>query len=222
MAPNAVLRLLAAILGLAIAASAQPASAQGRSGEPGQFDFYVLALSWSPGFCETAGDRRRSSQCDAGRKLGFVVHGLWPQYEHGFPSDCGSDRFIPRNAMSEAEGVYPDQGLARYEWRKHGTCSGLGPGEYFSAVRTARERVKVPDALTELGQEGRTSPQNIERAFSEANPGLRSDMMAVDCRRSALQEVRICMTKDLRGFRPCPEVNQRACKFGPIRVSAPR
>jgi ribonuclease T2 len=28
-----------------------------RQNEPGQFDFYVLSLSWSPSFCEAAGAR---------------------------------------------------------------------------------------------------------------------------------------------------------------------
>ncbi len=213
------------LLSLAFGLLAAPASAaaQGRDGgRPGEFDFYVLALSWSPGFCETSGERRRSRQCEPGRGLGFVVHGLWPQYERGFPSSCGADRFVPRDALDEAGGVFPDEGLARYEWRRHGTCSGLAPSAYFRAVREARDKVRVPDALTSLGRDGETTPQNIERAFVEANPGLRTDMMSVQCSRGALQEVRVCMSRDLRGFRPCPEVDRRACRFGPIRVAAPR
>lgn len=199
------------------------ASAQERGGGiPGRFDFYVLALSWSPGFCEEAGERRGSRQCETGRRLGFVVHGLWPQFERGFPSKCGADRALPRAALEEAEAVFPDERLARYEWRQHGTCSGLGPVEYMRAVREARDKVRVPEALAELGREGHTTPQAIERAFSGSNPGLRSDMMAVQCRRGALQEVRICLSRDLREFRPCPEVDRRACRFGPIRVGAPR
>ena len=216
-------RLLNALLGAAALLAALPGYAQERgSGIPGQFDFYVLALSWSPGFCEATGDRRRSAQCEPGRKLGFVVHGLWPQYDRGYPSDCGADRFIPRAALAEAEGVYPEESLARYEWRRHGTCSGLGPSEYFKAARVARDKVKAPEALADLGREGETTAQNVERAFVAANPGLRSDMISVQCRRGALEEVRVCLSKDLRAFRPCPEVDRRACRFGPIRVSAPR
>ena len=53
-----------------------------RQNQPGQFDFYVLALSWSPSFCEAAGERGTppQQQC-AARPYSFVVHGLWPQYE---------------------------------------------------------------------------------------------------------------------------------------------
>ena len=199
------------------------AAAQRGGGTPGEFDFYVLALSWSPGFCETTGDARGSRQCGSGRRFGFVVHGLWPQYERGFPSNCGADRGFPRAAADEAESVFPDGGLARYEWRKHGTCSGLGPAEWVQSVRAARDRVAVPEALSKLDQDGQTTGGAIERAFGEANPGLRPDMMSVQCSRGALQEVRICLSRDLRSFRPCPEVDRRAsCRFGTVKVSAPR
>ena len=213
-----ILALAAALLAVAGDASAQPR----RGGDvPGEFDFYVLALSWSPGFCDGAEGRRDQRQCEPGRRLGFVVHGLWPQYERGFPSRCGPDRFVPREALSEAEGVFPDERLARYEWREHGTCSGLGPREFFRAAREARDKVRVPEALAALDRDGETTPQGIERAFSEANPGLRADMMSVQCRRGALQEVRICLSRDLRDFRPCAQVDRAACRIGQIRVTAP-
>lgn len=191
-------------------------------GVPGQFDFYVLALSWSPGFCDTAGDRRGSRQCDSGRKLGFVTHGLWPQNERGYPSNCGSDRNLPARLLDEAGDLYPDPGLARHEWRLHGTCSGLAPADYLKAVAAARAKVAIPEPLLHLDGDGRTTAQNIERAFVAANPGLRPDAMAVTCRQSSLQEVRVCLNKDLSGFHRCPEIDRAACRFGPIRVSAPR
>ena len=220
MQPLRVGRLAAALAFVLAALSG--AAAQDRGGRPGSFDFYVLALSWSPGFCEMEGERRGSAQCDAGRKLGFVVHGLWPQYERGYPSDCDS-RNAPRYAIEEATDLYPDQGLARHQWRKHGTCSGLDPAAYFRAVRRAREKVVIPEPLERPVQDGQTTAQNVERAFAAVNPGLRPDMMAVTCRQGALQEVRICMDRDLRGFRPCPDVDRaESCRFGPIRVTAPR
>src|SRR6202163_2814266 len=66
------------------------ASAQDRrKNEPGQFDFYVLSLSWSPSFCEASGERGTPPQQQCGaRPYSFVVHGLWPQYERGFPEFC--------------------------------------------------------------------------------------------------------------------------------------
>lgn len=219
----ATLALAAVLAWTAAGAAAQDRrDAPGRGGEPGRFDFYVLALSWSPGYCAGAGRSRASEQCEPGRRLGFVVHGLWPQYERGFPSECGADRFVPQAALAEAEGVYPERRLAIYEWRKHGTCSGLSPSAYFRAARTARDKVAIPDPLAALARDGETTPQTIERAFGAVNPGLRPDMMSVQCSRGDLQEVRVCLSKDLREFRSCPDVDRRSCRFGPIRVTAPR
>src|SRR3974390_868724 len=69
------------------AAFSEPA----RESDAGQFDFYVLSLSWSPSFCAAAAERGRGRgdgrQCGA-RPYSFVVHGLWPQYERGFPEYC--------------------------------------------------------------------------------------------------------------------------------------
>jgi ribonuclease T2 len=186
---------------------------------PGSFDFYVLSLSWSPGFCELSGGGR--AQCEPGSNLGFVVHGLWPQYEHGFPSNCGGAQFPSSLALQRAKGVYPDQGLARYEWRKHGTCTGRSPGDYFDDVARAKALVAIPPSFAKLSGDQTLDSVDLERAFIEANPRLRPGMLAVGCERGVLQEVRICLTKDLRDFRACPEVAQRGCHARQIRAPAP-
>lgn len=189
------------------------AQGERRGGPAGEFDFYVLALSWSPGFCETAANGRSSDQCDTGSNLGFVVHGLWPQNERGFPSECmPANRTPSRIALDAAKGVFPDEGLARYEWRKHGTCSGKSPTDYFADVRSARDRIAIPKELQQPSAEQSFAPMDLERAFVAANPGLRTDMMAVSCRSGTLTEVRICFTKDLRGFRTCGEVDRSGCR----------
>ncbi|MBX3521297.1 MAG: ribonuclease T2 [Xanthobacteraceae bacterium] len=188
-----------------------PANAQ-RYGEPGQFDFYVLSLSWSPSYCETAGNRADPAQCRRGKPLSFVIHGLWPQHDRGFPQDCSynpprvSDRTI--NSMLD---IMPSRRLIIYEWRKHGTCSGLSPEDYFALVRRAFERVKIPAQFEQTHQWQTVSPPEIENAFRVANPKLEGDMIAVTCDRRHLREVRICMSKDLE-FRACPQVDRQACR----------
>lgn len=218
-------RIVAGLLAFCVLGG--PALAQGRydrGGTSGDFDFYVLALSWSPGFCEIDGGRGRNrEQCAPGANLGFVVHGLWPQYERGFPSDCGpSGRSPSRMAMDQAEGLFPTESLARYQWRKHGTCSGSSPSDYFADVRRAREKVKIPPALASVESERSWTALDLERAFVDANPGLRTDMMSVSCRRGVLEEVRICFNKDLRGFRTCQEVDRSGCRAPDFRVNAIR
>lgn len=199
-----------------------PAQAQRGGDVPGDFDFYVLALSWSPAFCETTGFDRGSRQCDRGANPGFVLHGLWPQYERGYPSRCGADRPLPRYVLEESRGIFPEDGLARHEWRSHGTCSGLSPQAYFRAAGEAKARIVIPPELKAPRAEQRLKALEIERAFVAANPGLRADMMAVTCKRGMIEEVRICFSKDLRGFQPCEEVNRQQCRAPDMMVPVSR
>lgn len=186
---------------------------------PGSFDFYVLALSWSPAFCDGSGADTSPDQCARGRNPGFVVHGLWPQNQHGYPSDCDAgSRFPSRAAIDGVGDLYPDPGLARHEWRAHGTCSGLAPTAYFAAVRQARAMVAIPPAFQAPGEAQTLAPIAIARAFAAANRGSRPDSMAVTCRRGALEEVRLCLAKDLRGYVSCPEVAREACRSRAILV----
>lgn len=188
------------------------------SSAPGDFDFYVLSLSWSASFCKTPAAARARGQCEPGANLGFVVHGLWLQYEHGFPSDCAGAPSPSRIALQAAAGLYPDEGLARYEWRKHGVCSGKSPTDYFNDVRQAREAIVIPQPFQDAKTDQTWTPMDIQRAFIAANRRLRPGMLGVGCSRGVLQEVRICFSKDLRDFHDCPEVSRRGCPIGQISV----
>lgn len=193
------------------------ASAQDRrQNAPGEFDFYVLSLSWSPSFCETASERGNNSrgtqaQC-GGRPYSFVVHGLWPQYERGFPEYCQrpSPR-LARNIMTSMLDLMPAPGLIYNEWDKHGTCSGLGERAYFEAIRKARAAVKIPEEFLQLSEPKTIAPDELEASFIKANPGLSNSAISVTCNSGRLSEVRICMSKDLQ-FRACEEIDRRACR----------
>ncbi|MDF2812779.1 MAG: ribonuclease [Microvirga sp.] len=203
-----------------LALSIFPANGQERRGAPsGEFDFYVLALSWSPGFCEVSSTAPSDRQCLNGSGLGFVTHGLWPQSDAGYPSFCEpSGRFAPRAVLEEFGDLFPSPNLARYQWRKHGTCTGESPSGYFRLVKQARERVHIPDRLATVATGSRVMPIEIERAFADVNPGLRPEMMSISCGRRVFQEIRICLDRDLRSFRQCPEVDRDGCRAGQIAV----
>ncbi|MET0968645.1 MAG: ribonuclease T2 [Tardiphaga sp.] len=218
MVENKVLRRLLALgwLGFAALGSVSASAQDRRQNAPGEFDFYVLSLSWSPSFCEAAQERggnRRSAdiQC-GGRPYSFVVHGLWPQYDSGFPNYCErpSPR-LARNIMTSMLDLMPAPGLIFSEWDKHGTCSGLGQRGYFEAIRKARAGVKIPDEFLDLQQARTIAPDAVEDAFIKVNPGLSHAAVAVSCDRNRLTEVRICMSKDLQ-FRACEEIDRRACR----------
>jgi ribonuclease T2 len=196
-----------------------------RQGEPGRFDFYVLALSWSPSYCEAAQervpDRTPDPQC-AGRPFAFVVHGLWPQYEQGFPSYCQVpaprlDRAIVGSALE----LMPSPRLVFHEWDRHGTCSGLSPNGYFEAVRKARAVVKIPGDFIELDKPIMVTPENVADAFVKANPGLSRAAFAIACDSKRLSEVRVCLNKDF-SFRDCAEVTRRTCRRDQIAMPAVR
>ncbi|HEY7458976.1 MAG TPA: ribonuclease T2 [Xanthobacteraceae bacterium] len=202
-------RGLAAALVLVLAATS--AHAQER-GAPGRFDFYVLALSWSPSYCEAeAGKRGLEEQCKRGRPFAFVVHGLWPQYERGFPRACITPApWLSESLIRNSLDLMPARALILHEWREHGTCSGLGPQAYFESVRRARERISVPERFVHLDAYMMVSPAEVEDAFLAANPGLTPDMISVTCDNRRLREVRVCLSRDLK-FRPCEDVDRRAC-----------
>jgi ribonuclease T2 len=180
---------------------------------PGQFDFYVLSLSWSPSFCKESEERGREGgeQC-RGRPYSFVVHGLWPQYEKGFPRDCQVPApRLNRDTMNSMLDLMPAPRLIYHEWDSHGTCSGLDAQAYFDLVRKAREAVKIPESFNSPSKTLTVSPDDIEDAFVKANPGLSRSGVAVTCGSTRLGEVRICMGKDLK-FRDCGEIDRRACR----------
>jgi ribonuclease T2 len=206
------LPLAAGLVALAGGAKAQDK----RQNAPGEFDFYVLSLSWSPSFCEEASERSRGGgrsqmQC-GGRPYSFVVHGLWPQYDNGFPEYCQrpSPR-LNRNIVSSMLDLMPAPGLIFNEWDKHGTCSGLDGRNYFEAIRKARAAVKIPAEYLELSQAKTVAPAEVEEAFIKVNPGLSNAAISVTCNRTRLSEVRICLSKDLQ-FRACDEIDRRACR----------
>jgi ribonuclease T2 len=211
------LGLLALLLlsGLVAAlAGTQALAEDGRQNAPGAFDFYVLSLSWSPSYCaesEERGNGGRSQQC-GGRPFSFVVHGLWPQYESGYPEYCEqpSPR-LPRNIMVSMLDLMPAPGLIYNEWDKHGTCSGLPAKAYFETIRKARAAIKIPQEFLDLSGARTVTPAAVEDAFIKANPGLTNAAVAVTCNRTRLSEVRICLSKELQ-FRACDEVDHQACR----------
>jgi len=173
------------------------------------FDFYVLALSWSPTHCGEPGMAQRDrQQCGGTRPYGFVVHGLWPQYERGFPRSCPSQ--MPRPArvlIGSMLDIMPSERLVQIQWERHGTCSGLAPESYFAALRNARRQITIPSSFQSPKTWATLSAGQIESAFMVANPMLPARGIAVESNRNRLREVRICLTKQM-AFRACPEVDR--------------
>jgi ribonuclease T2 len=215
--------MIAAVAACAAGLMATGAVAQDtRQNAPGEFDFYVLALSWSPSYCEQASERGNSGrsqqiQC-GGRPFSFVVHGLWPQYERGFPEYCQrpSPR-LDRRIVNSMLDLMPAPGLIYNEWDKHGTCAGNSARDYFENIRKARAAVRIPPDFIDAKEARTVTPAEVEDAFVKANPGLSTSAISVICDRTRLTEVRICLSKDLQ-FRACEEIDRRACRRERLEV----
>ncbi len=177
---------------------------------PGQFDFYLLSLSWSPEFCATHGD---SPEC--GRNLGFVVHGLWPQDAGGgYPQHC-SDAPGPPNPRIDTD-IIPTASLVEHEWETHGTCSGLSSDAYFGAIHKAFAAVKLPANMGEGNDADGVTPDELLSRFAAANPSYPAGSFALSCGNNRLTAVEICLTKDLR-----PEACEgvRSCRADVVKVT---
>lgn len=219
MSPALMIRSCRAalLIAFAVLALVQPALAQRNDGGSGRFrdngfdararnvagdfDYYALVLSWSPTHCASPAGQDDETQClrRDGRRYAFVLHGLWPQYERGFPNDCASGRrpFVPETLIGSMMDIMPSRQLIIHEYRKHGTCSGLQPQGYFDLARRLFAQIRVPERYVNPYETQYVAPDELKRELLRANPGLQSGMAAVVCGNPAnrLREVRICFTK---------------------------
>jgi ribonuclease T2 len=182
----------------------------------GKFDYYVLALSWSPTYCASRAGRRDRQQCGTGRGYAFVVHGLWPQYEKGWPDFCpASERYVPQHKIEKMLLVMPSKRLVIHEWEKHGTCSGLSQSDYFSAIRLVFSKVKVPARYISPSRPLVISPQLLASDFLTTNAWLEPEMLSIHCGnsrdRGVLRELRVCFDRDLNP-RSCGANEKRICR----------
>ena len=189
----------------------------------GEFDYYVLSLSWSPNWCAREGDARDLPQCDDARNFGWVLHGLWPQYEQGWPANCLTSHTPPPRRMTEGMAdIMGTSGLAWHQWNKHGSCTGLLPADFYALAREAYDSIALPPVFMALTGAVALPASVVEEAFLAANPGLDADEITITCTDGYIQEARICLTRDDLALRRCGADVRRDCTlqdalFNPVR-----
>lgn len=200
--------MLRTIAFLALATLCAASQARRPAGEPGRFDYYAVALSWSPSYCATRND---PDQCAVGRRLGFVLHGLWPQYERGYPESCSTEKLTPQ-VRHQYSGLFPSERLADHEWKKHGTCSGLDPAAYFTLSGKLKNQVAIPRPFQQPATPVRVSYSEFVQAFKSANPKMQQYSVLPFCAAGGrfLREVHVCYDK--RGM-------SRSCSEGQVKRS---
>jgi ribonuclease T2 len=179
---------------------------------PGDFDFYVMSLSWSPDYC-AGSNVNDPQQCSIDKKLGFVLHGLWPQYNRGYPADCSTAK-LPKDAQQQFPNLYPSPKLYSHEWTKHGTCSGLNPEEYLTLSKMLKESITIPTAYRSPTKAFRTTVDELKTAFVAANSTVSADALAVQCSGSGryLQELRVCFSREGQPITCSQEIQNDAAK----------
>jgi ribonuclease T2 len=211
---------IAAMLAGAFAASAWA------QGQPGEFDYYALALSWSPAYCEGQGQGDRA-QCNGTRTYAFVLHGLWPQYKRGWPQDCSTSEkpWVPQPLIDKMLDIMPSPKLVIHEYKKHGTCSGLAPEAYFDLARRLYAKIKIPERFREPKDAAAVSVAEVQGEFLNANPELKPAMIGVVCRDARVSELRICFGRDEK-LAACGdnEDQRKLCSTGklimpPVRIA---
>ncbi|QIG46444.1 ribonuclease T2 [Nordella sp. HKS 07] len=206
--------LLAGLIALASLALAP--AVQARGPVPGQFDYYTLSLSWSPTYCASQAGQNDRQQCGLGRAYAFVVHGLWPQYQQGWPQDCTlREKWVPDDLIAGMLDIMPSKRLIIHEWKKHGGCSGLRMRAYFDLTRNLFAKIRIPARYLGPQQPVVTTPEQLVTDFVKTNRDLTSDMLSVQCGNSRgaarLAELRICFGKD-GAPQSCGSNERRQCR----------
>ena len=140
-------------------------------------DYYVLALSWSPGFCEEQrekyGELPNSAQyqCESNRTFGWVVHGLWPQNAQARSVDeqprfCQGDLpALPKSVIEPYLTMSPGAKLLQGEWEKHGSCAFASAAQYFAKEQELFNGLRLPQE--------KLSRNELFRWMKENNPQLK-------------------------------------------------
>jgi ribonuclease T2 len=200
-----------AFLMLLLAATLCTPTARAAGEKAGTFDYYVLALSWTPTWCALTGDARGAPECSDTADAAWTLHGLWPQYHRGWPSFCPTAERPPSRSMTEdMSDIMGSGGLAWYQWNKHGRCTGLSAPAYYALTREAWGRITRPELFAQLTRPVKLPARVVEDAFLKENSELEPDMLTITCKSGRIGEVRLCLSRTLDPV-PCGQDVVRDC-----------
>jgi ribonuclease T2 len=188
-------------------------------GGGGQFDYYLLSLSWAPNYC-AGHPSDHSSECRIDGHKDFVLHGLWPQASSGAPPmSCAKASPVATATVDHMLQFMPSRGLIQHEWEKHGTCSGLSAQDYFAQAEQAFTHVQVPQQYRSLDHEQQFSVPDLEKSFAEANHAP-LEAFRISCHAGALVSLEVCVDKNLQ-YRSCTQ-SVRECPVSQVDMRPPQ
>lgn len=181
------------------------------------FDYYTLAVTLTPAFCDLNPAKRNSAQCR--ERMPVSVHGLWPERLRGrAPEYCAGESFsVGQRNEQVLRRIMPDASLRRYQWEKHGRCSGLTADHYFTILAREFDELKWPERFRARGRDVDVERNVLVAELMRLNPGMQEKGIVLRCsgggRPPLLTEVRVCLSPQgataacAANFRPnCPSV----------------
>jgi ribonuclease T2 len=185
----------------------------------GQFDYYLLSLSWAPNYC-AGHPSHHSSECRIGGHQAFVLHGLWPQASSGQPPmSCSNASPVAADTVDHMLNFMPSRSLIQHEWQKHGTCTGLSAQDYFAQAEQAFTHVQVPPQYRSLEHEQQFSVPDVEKSFAQANHAP-LESFRVSCYAGSLVSLEVCVDKNLQ-YRSCTE-SVHECPVNQVDMRPPQ
>ena len=211
--------LLCLLLSLAPSAFAKHHHHHNDSEGGGQFDYYLLSLSWAPNYCASH-PSDHSSECRIGGHQAFVLHGLWPQASSGPPPmSCSNGSPVAAATVDHMLNFMPSRSLIQHEWQKHGTCTGLSAQDYFAQAEQAFVHVQVPQAYRSLDHGQQFNVPDVEKSFADANHAP-LESFRVSCHAGELVSLEVCVDKNLQ-YRSCTQ-SVRECPVNQVDMRPPQ
>jgi ribonuclease T2 len=179
--------------------------AQAARPTPGDFDQYVLSISYQNDFCLT---HSAKSECQVAlTEPKLSLHGLWPNqaddpnhhYQYcGELQELNTDQWcaplsdirpkLSCSTFSDLEQIMPgtQSCLYNHEWYAHGTCSGLSENDYFElSHRLTKEFITQASGFKKVLQEsfGKSVPkQTLYDALSADFGNTITERITLRCR----------------------------------------
>lgn len=182
---------------------------------PNQYDSYVLAMTWQPGFCEHSSYKGTKPECDAMMQEGnkklvishLTLHGLWPNKRECDPDygNCADTPLDLKDAtVKEIDDWMPNfffsTGFGNYEWKKHGTCQERDDDTYFLLAKDLLQRVDKSAIGSYLRDSiGKTINTDAYRSYIIDKLGKEvADRVQLACsKKRFLQEIRLNLPKNI-------------------------
>lgn len=199
-------------LNLQLGGKPRPAEAESCD-RPEEYDSFVLALTWQPGFCEHFHYQGKKPECQAmaeGRLdiTHLTLHGLWPNKGtcgKTYGRCPGSDIDLTAETLAYIRpwmpNFYFETSFGSYQWKKHGLCQRqLDDDGYF---RRAVDYVKLVNdsalgTYITANVDGRIDRSRFYQLVTETLGESARHRVQLICAGQHLQEIRIRLPRDLR------------------------